>query len=180
MAQRSNQNWQGRNFTSFGPKFRLDIANPQMGLNGSEVYDLYGVSDFGDVCLTGLSEGGILHIYNDQSIEIIGGQKSKSTGVDIIITGKNGDITITAEKNGQIKIRGASVIVNADENLELHAGKNIHMKAGNAINLKSNIAQCDALEGNLAPLQQTFGFKVFDGTYVGQDLVARVFGGGAV
>ena len=53
MAQRpfENQNWQGRNFQSFGPKFRIDMCNPQMGLNGSEVYDFYSVTDNGDVSL---------------------------------------------------------------------------------------------------------------------------------
>jgi hypothetical protein len=179
MAQRpfENQNWQGRNFNSFGPKFRIDMANPQMGLNGSDVYNLYGVTDNQEVSLVGLSEGGIFHIYNDQSIEIIAGQKSEATGVDIIITGKNGDICITAEKNGQIKIRGANITVNADENLDLVAGKNINLKAGTSINLKSNIANCDALEGNLPPVSTTFGSLVFTGTYVGQDLIRSTFSG---
>jgi len=172
-----NQNWQGRNFNSCGPRFRIDMCNPQMGENGSDVYNLYGYTDNGDVCLTGLTEGGALHIYNDQCIEIIGGQKSKSTGVDIIITGKNGDVTITAEKNGQVKIRGANIVVNADENLDLTAGKNINLKAGTAIKLKSNIADCDALEGNLAPSSTTFGSLVFTGTYVGQDLIKSTFSG---
>jgi len=177
MPQRPSQNWEGRNFTSFGPKVRLDMANPQMGLNGCEVYDLYAVSDNNDISLIGMSEGGILHIYNDQCIEIIGGQKSRSTGIDIVITGKNGDVTITAEKNGQIKIRGASVTINADENIELIAGKNITLKSGNAINLKSNIANCDALEGNLAPGDQTWGARVFTGTFIGRDIIARQFAG---
>jgi len=180
MAQRPNQNWEGRSVTSFGPKFRLDMSNPQMGLNGSEVYDLYAVSDAGDVSLMGMTEGGMLRIYNDQTIEMIAGQKSKSTGVDIIITGKNGDIAITAEKNGQIKIRGASIILNADENIEIIAGKNIQLKAGSAINLKSNIANCDALEGNLPPVDQTFGGVTFAGTFVGKDLIQQAFGGGVV
>jgi hypothetical protein len=33
------QNWQGRSITSFGPKFRLDMNNPSMGLNGTDVSD---------------------------------------------------------------------------------------------------------------------------------------------
>ena len=107
MAERpiSNQNWQGRSFQSFGPKFRLDMNNPQMGLNGTDVYSLYGVTNNKDVCVHGLTEGGMHHIYNDQSIEIIAGQKSKGTGVDILICGKNGDVCITAEKNGKIRTR---------------------------------------------------------------------------
>jgi hypothetical protein len=181
MAQQrpfDKQNWQGRNFQSFGPKFRIDIANPQMGLNGSDIYNLYGVTDNGDVSLIGSTEGGMLHIYNDQTIEIVAGEKSKTTGVDIIITGKNGDIWITAEKNGQVRIRGAKVTIDADESIDLVAGKNINLKAGNTINLKSNIANCDALEGNLPPIPKTFGGITFDGTFVGTDLIKSVFGGG--
>lgn len=92
------QNWQNRSVQSFGPKFRIDMGNPQMGLNGTEVYNIYAVTDSNDVCLTGLSEGGIYKIHNDQSIEIIAGQNSQSNGVDIVINGRNGDVCITAEK----------------------------------------------------------------------------------
>lgn len=168
MAQRpfDKQNWQRRKYTSFSPHFRIDTGNPQMGLNGSDVYNLYGVNDERDVSLVGMSFGGMFHIYNDQSIEIIGGQKSTSTGVDIVITGKNGDVWITAEKNGQVRIRGANVVVDADENLTLKAGNNVKIEAGNKIAMKSNIANCDALAGNLAPENATFINGVFRGTYV--------------
>jgi flagellar basal body rod protein FlgG len=118
----------------------------------------------------------MFHIYNDQSIEIIAGQKSSTTGVDIVITGKNGDIWITAEKNGQVRIRGANITVDADENLTLKAGNNVRIEAGNKIDLKSNIANCDALAGNLAPVQSTFMDKTFKGTYV-RDLAQGSLGG---
>ena len=72
------QNWQGRSFVCFGPKFRLDMNNPQMGLNGTDVYSFYGVTNNGDVSVTGLTEGGLYKIYNDQSIEIVGGQKASA------------------------------------------------------------------------------------------------------
>jgi len=127
MGQRpfDKQNWQRRKYTSFSPHFRIDTGNPQMGLNGSDVYNLYGVNDERDVSLVGMSFGGMFHIYNDQSIEIIGGQKSTTT-----------------------------------------AGNNVKIEAGNKIELKSNIANCDALSGNLAPENATFMNGVFRGTYV--------------
>ena len=65
MAERpfDKQNWQGRSLTSFGPKFRIDMNNPQMGCNGTEVYNLYAVTNNNDVCLTGLAEGlSLIHI----------------------------------------------------------------------------------------------------------------------
>lgn len=152
-----------------------------MGLNGSDVYNLYAVTDNKDVSLVGMSEGGIFHIYNDQSIEIIAGQKSKSTGVDIIITGKNGDICITAEKNGQVRIRASKVVLDADEDLEINAGNDVKVKAGGRFIVQSNEASCDALTGNLAPKGSTFGDIVFSGTYVGADDIAlQGFSGGAL
>ena len=168
MAERpfDKQNWQRRKSHSFSTNFRIDTGNPQMGLNGSVLYDLYGITDNKDVSLVGMTHGGMFHIYNDQSIEIIAGKKSTTTGVDVIITGKNGDIWITAEKNGQVRIRGANIVVDADQNLDLTAGNNIKIQAGNKISLKSNIANCDALAGNLAPSKSTFMFKAFQGTYV--------------
>lgn len=168
MAQRpfDKQNWQRRKYTTFSPHFRIDTGNPQMGLNGTDVYNLYGVTDERDVSLIGMTFGGMFHIYNDQSIEIIGGQKSSSTGVDIVITGKNGDVWITAEKNGQVRIRGANITIDADENLTLKAGNSIKIQAENKIDLKGNISNCDALAGNLAPVQATFMDQVFNGTYV--------------
>lgn len=178
MAQRpfDKQNWQRRKYTSFSPHFRIDTGNPQMGLNGTDVYNLYGVTDERDVSLVGMTFGGMFHIYNDQSIEIIGGQKSSSTGVDIIITGKNGDVWITAEKNGQVRIRGANITIDADENLTLKAGNNIKIEAENKIDLKGNISNCDALAGNLAPEQATFMFNTFDGTYVVDKAVGTLGG----
>ena len=178
MAERpfDKQNWQRRKFSSFNPNFRIDSANPQMGCNGSDVYNFYSVSDSKDVSLVGTTQGGMYHIYNDQTIEIVAGQKSTSTGVDVIITGKNGDVWITAEKNGQVRIRATNVVIDADQNIDLVAGNNINIKAGNKIQLKSNIANCDALAGNLAPVQTTFMDKTFKGTYV-RDLAQGTLGG---
>jgi len=172
------QNWQRRKSTTFSPHFRIDTGNPQMGLNGTSVYELYAVSDNRDVSNVGMTFGGSYHIYNDQCIEIIGGQKSSSTGVDIIITGKNGDVWITAEKNGQVRIRGANIVIDADENLTLKAGNNIEIRAGNKIDLKSNIANCDALDGNLPPQATTFGGNVFLGTFPATEIVRNAFSGG--
>jgi len=176
---KSKQNWQRRKYTSEGKSFRIDVANPQMGLNGTDVYNLYAVTDKKDIYLMGLSEGGVAKIYNDQSLEIIAGQRSKSTGVDIVITGKNGDVCITAERDGSVRIRGKNIVLDADENIDLRAGKSISIKAdAGKILLKSNQADCDALLGNLPPVESTFGGLVFAGTYVGMDVLSNAFAGG--
>jgi len=172
------QNSQRRKHITFSPHFRIETGNPQMGLNGTSVYDLYAVTDNRDVSNVGMTFGGSYHIYNDQCIEIIGGQKSSSTGVDIVITGKNGDIWITAEKNGQVRIRGANIVIDADENLTLKAGNNIEIRAENKVDIKGNVANCDALDGNLIPQETTFGGNVFLDTFVAIETLKSAFSGG--
>jgi hypothetical protein len=180
MAERpfDKQNWQGRSISSFGPKFRIDMNNPQMGCNGTEVYNIYAVTNNNDVCLTGLSEGGNYKIYNDHSIEIIAGQKSNSNGVDIVISGRNGDVCITAEKNGRVRIRAQNIMIDADEDVDIKAGRNITLDAGSGrVLLKGNKLDANGLTGNLIPEGTSFGEIIFNGTFVGQDIVKAAFSG---
>lgn len=176
MAERPNQNWESRDIFSLGPKYRIDVNNPQMGGNGSEVYMMYSVTDNNDVCLTGLTEGGTYRIYNDQSVEIVGGVKGPDSGVDIVIAGMNGDITITAMKNGSVRIKGANIMIHADEDIDLKAGRNITMNAGSGrILQKANKIDSVALAGNL--IESTSGSfiqRVFKPTYVGMDVLKTV------
>jgi hypothetical protein len=182
MAERpfDKQNWQGRSLTSFGPKFRIDMNNPQMGCNGTDVYNLYAVTNNNDVALTGLSEGGMYRIYNDRTIEIIAGQKSESNGVDIIISGRNGDVCITAEKNGRVRIRAQNIMIESDEDVDIKAGRNITLDAGSGrVLLKGNKLDASGLTGNLVPEGTSFGELVFADTFVGQDIVKAAFSGPA-
>ena len=39
-----NQNWQKRQYDSFGPHFRIETANPELGVAGNIAYNLYGYS----------------------------------------------------------------------------------------------------------------------------------------
>jgi len=173
MAERLNQNWESRDIFSLGPKFRIDINNPQMGSDGTDVYTMYGVTDNKDVAIAGLTEGGTYKIYNDKSIELVGGSKGTEGGIDIVIAGMNGDITITAMKNGEVRIKGANVMIQADEDVDIKAGRNINLSASNGrILLKSNKADCNALVGNLAEATTgSFVQRVFLGTKVGPDFL---------
>jgi len=173
----TNQNWQGREFINFGPHFRVDTGNPQMGYNGSVVYDILGYGGDSYTSSIGMNYGGIFHIENDGSIEITGGTKEEG-GCNIVITGMTGDVNITAMGNGQIKLTAKNLVIDADEDIVLDAGKNIRLNAGNEIRLESNIANCDALTGNLAPRDVTFGGWCFDGTEIGGPELAASFTGG--
>jgi len=182
MAERSakNQNWQQRQITTFGPHFRIETGNPQMGMNGTITYDLFAQTESGDKSTVGMSNGGIYHIYNDQCIEMVGGQEDQSGGVNIQIVSKNGDVWITAEKNGEVKIRGKNIVIDADENIDLVAGNNIKLDAKNRILLKSNVADCDALRGNLTPRDVTFMGQVFKNALGGTEVTDMIPTGGGI
>jgi hypothetical protein len=177
MADPSFYNWEGRNITSFGPKFRIDTANPQMGFNGSDVYNIYGITDDNNISLTGLTEGGTYRIYNDKTIEIVAGNNNAaSPAVDVIITGKNGDICITAERDGRIRIKGQNIMIEADEDIDFKAGRNVTINSGSGrILLKGNKADVSALTGNLVPPGLDFGQQVFAGSFVGGDVLNSAF-----
>ena len=77
MAERpaDKQNWQQRQYDSFGPHFRIESGNPEMGENGSVVYNLIGLAADNNTSAIGMNNGGLLSIMNDQTVDIIGGEK---------------------------------------------------------------------------------------------------------
>jgi hypothetical protein len=167
------QNWERRDICSYGPKFRIDTNNPQMGGNGTNVYALYATSDKKDVNFTGLTECGTYRIWNDRAIEFIGGNKDSSDGVDIVIAGVNGDVTITAMRNGSVKIKGKNIVIEADEDIDLKAGRNININAKSRVLIKGNKCETDGLLGNLIP--DSFGALAFAGSFVGGDIISSTF-----
>jgi hypothetical protein len=174
---KSAQNWESRDIWSLGPKFRIDVSNPQQGSNGAETYAIYAVNDNKDVNLCGLTEGGTYRIFNDRSIEIVAGQKNKEKQIDITISGQNGDVCITAMRNGAVRIKGKNIVVEATEDLDMKAGRNINLNAGSGrVLLNCNKADIEGLTGTLIEkLTGTFGMKVFEGSFVGADLIKEAF-----
>jgi len=163
-----DQNWEKREFVSFTPQFRIDVNNPQVGFNGSGIYDLYGTNDQGDVSLAGMTQGGIYRLYNDRTIEIIAGNKSERGGVDICITGLKGSVLITAQENGEIRIKGASVVVEAKENMTLKAGGDFKLDVAGKIDMYAKEAYLDA--------PHSYGPKAIS-TGEGETFLSRVFTG---
>jgi hypothetical protein len=171
MAERPDQIHNARFVDSYGPKFRIDVNNPQMGLSGPNVYKFYGVTDNNDVNLVGLSEDGTYKIHNDRVIEIIAGQKTNPGNIDIVIASLNGDITITAMSNGVVRIKGKNIMIEADEDVDIKAGRNVNVNSGSGrILLKGNKIDKDALTGNM--IENNFGKLVFEGSKIGVDRVA--------
>ena len=137
-------NFERRQFQSFGTNFRIDSGNPNVGFNGSSVYDLYGNTDSGDVSLMGMCQGGIYHFYNDRTIEIIGGQNNGRGSVDVCITGMKGSVVISAMENGDVRVSGKDIIFDAKKNIKFKCGENFTVDAGNKIDLNAKEAYCEA------------------------------------
>lgn len=137
-------NFERRQFQSFGPNFRIDSGNPNVGFNGSSVYDLYANTDSGDVSLMGMCQGGIYHFYNDRTIEIIGGQNNGRGSVDVCITGMKGSVVISAMENGDVRVSGKDIIFDAKKNIKFKCGENFTVDAGNKIDLNAKEAYCEA------------------------------------
>jgi uncharacterized protein (DUF2345 family) len=170
-------NWEARSYWKLGPNFGLDIKNPQLGLDGPDVYSFYATTDNGDQHTFGVTNGsGLFHIYNDKSIEIVAGQTNSGGGVDIQITSKNGDITITAEKNGNIRITGKNITLDADLDVNISAGRNVNINASKRFVVQTVQADVVAKTGNLAPQGTSTGEKIFGSeSKAGIDIVQDTF-----
>ena len=170
------QNWQGRQYESFG-KLRIDTGNPELGNDGATTYALYAENDQGLTSSLIMSEGGQYNILNDECITIIGGIKKEGEGACINIIGKEGDVCITAEKSGKIKIKGNNIVIDSDKSLTIKTGDSMKLEA-NSIFFDCNNLATNALTGNLAPRDVTFGGLCFRGQKVGIDKIASSFTGG--
>ena len=85
-----SNNWARRKIISYTPEFRIDVNNPTNGFLGAGVYEKYAHTDSGDISLCGMNQAGVYHIYNDQTIEIIGGGGNQageiSSSIDVLKT----------------------------------------------------------------------------------------------
>ena len=169
MAEEKN-NWEGRQYDSFGPHFRIDSGNPQLGYNGAVVYDLLGSGADGNTSTVGMTQGGLYHMYNDQCIEIIGGNKVDGGGVCVNITGANGDVTITAMSSGDVKVTGQNIILDADKNVETNAGGDFRVTANNTVNMVSTNMYLTAPYGKIRVREVGWMGGVFAGTKVSESV----------
>lgn len=173
-------NWEARNYWKLGPNFGLEVKNPRNGMDGTDVYTFYATTDNGDQQSFGLSNGsGLFKIYNDHSIEIVAGQ-TNGKGVDIVIVGKNGDVTITAERDGNIRIRGKNITIDADENVNISAGKNVNINSAKRCVIQTNQADIIAETGNAAPDNTSAGQRIYGPeTPSGADVIKTAYYAGS-
>tara|TARA_Y100000992_G_scaffold302714_1_gene278758 strand:+ start:4265 stop:4846 length:582 start_codon:yes stop_codon:yes gene_type:complete len=174
MAEKPNQNWEQRVVDSRGPKFRLDVNNPQMGADGANVYLMYAVTDNKETQFSALSESGTYRLHNERTIEIVSGSKNDPSDVGVKISSVKGDITITVVKNGSVRISGDSVTIQAKQDIDLKAGRNITLNAGMGILLRGVKVQARGLIGNLVgKTAGTWLSRIMRPTRVGEDYLAN-------
>ena len=122
-------NWDRRRFISLGPDFRIDANNPKMGNEGNLSWLIYGANDDGDKSCLFQTNGGTLSLHSDRKIEIAAGANNENEkDQDITITSLKGGILITANGNGQVKIKAPNILIDADNDVDIK-GKNINLVA---------------------------------------------------
>ena len=144
MSDAKNQNWQKRQYDSFGPHFRIETANPELGGAGNIAYNLYGYSDSKDVSNIGMMGDGQLQIMADQCITIAGGASVEGGGLCVNIIGTKGDVAISAEKNGDVRIKGRNIFLDASENIELTTGGKIELDSAELLATSQNTTRIHA------------------------------------
>ena len=159
----------------YGPKFGIYINDQQTGIDGRQVYQIYGVTDQDLKSSIRFSESGALKIHSDKSIELAAGEYNDDKGVDINIQARRGNVTIKADRNGNVTVSGANIIVNADKNLDLVAGKRIRL-ISNDIQIRANYYSVRSLSGNGTPLLEQFIGRIYTGTQIGTDFLGGEVG----
>jgi len=169
MAERV-KNWDKRDYINFSTDVKLTLHSPIMGGTGTGVYQFYAVTSDKMQSSVSLSEGGLMSIYNDGAIEIHAGKKNGG-GIDIEIMTAGGDICLTADKTGQVRIRGSKIKVDCDGTMDLSVGKDLNVKIGGGLAISANVANIQAQTGNMLPEGESFSEKCFAESHVGSSAV---------
>ncbi len=169
------QNWSLWDFDE-NPVFKFQTGNPTYGYGGGTIFSQQMEQNNQTAAIT-LTEDGQLNFFNDDTITITGGN-TKTSGECINIVGANGGVTITAMKNGTVKIKGRNIQIDADENINIESKKNVRIHGKSSIFFDTPNLATNALTGNLAPRNVTLGGIAFRGTKVGQGAISNAFTGG--
>ena len=167
MSERK-QNWNERFLKSFGPRFRIDVANPIMGGGGSDVFRMYSNTKKGDKFSFGMNESGTVELNADQRIDIIAGAKNDSRSTDIVIHSRSGTIDINVAQNGKVKIRGNNIELDAAESITFNA-RSIRMEGADEISLQAPKVWSRGKKGNLVP--KTWMQSITAGSFIGADSI---------
>ena len=158
----------------YGPSCRVTVNGQTMGYSGTDVYRLYGATEDNKKFSFGVTQSGKMEINSDISIEIIAGEENANKGEDILIHSRRGNISIVADRNGCIKIKGTHIAIEATGDMEISAGNELKLEATKLI-IDSNTAQVEAIDGNLAAEGDTLIEKATEGLQgIGGDIIRGI------
>ena len=169
------QNWSLWDFDE-KPNFKFTTGNPTYGFGGGTVFSQQ-MEQNNQTGYWGMTEDGQMNFFNDSTLTISGGNEMEG-GECVNIVGANGSVSITAMNNGDIKIKGTNIIIDADQNINIMSKKNVTISGKSSIFFDTPNLATNALTGNLAPRDVTFGGLVFRGTKVGGNAISDAFTGG--
>ena len=172
--QSPSQDYEARQYESFG-RLRIDSGNPELGNDGATVYALVADGKSGNTSYLGMSEGGQYHIFNDQCFNIVAGVKKKGTGAGVNIAANHGDICITCQSNGTVKISGQNITIDAEKHLQFKADTcQFDVTSQSGIQFTTPRMNTSARRGNLVRNVDSFMGVCFANTKVGMDEVSSV------
>lgn len=167
------KNYNRRVIDSRGAHFRIVSGDPLVGSTGAEVCKVYAVNDNDDSFLISHSQGGLSRIAAEKTLEVRAGDKNNPHIIDIRVSAANGDVTITAT-NGSVRVNAKNIMMQASQDIDIHAGRNVNVTAGQRILYKANTVNVEGKRGN--GIVETFGMKMFAGSFVPGDLVEAALG----
>ena len=87
---------------------------------------------------------GQFQIFADQCITIAGGANVDGGGLCINIIGTKGDVAISAEGEGDVRIKGRNIFLDAEENIELTTGGKVDIDSAELIATTQNTTRINA------------------------------------
>tara|TARA_B100000963_G_scaffold299977_1_gene272193 strand:+ start:356 stop:1060 length:705 start_codon:yes stop_codon:yes gene_type:complete len=158
-------NWSKNSFFE-GPNYKCIWGDPVCDFGGGSIWrQIFEQND--QTSYFGLSKAGQLNIFNDDTLTLTGGNTKKG-GACVNIIGTNGDVNITADKNGVVRIKGAKKIVYDSPDMFFNCGRHIHFKA-NSIQLECNSLNTTAYKGNLKVRDVSFAGLCYKNLPVGEN-----------
>ena len=166
MAQNTSAyNWSKLHYNT-GPNFIECFGDETCDFGGGSIWrKIFEQND--QTAYFGLSKAGHLNLFNDDTLTLTGGNTKKG-GTCVNIIGTNGDVNITADKNGVVRIKGAKKIEYDAPDMDFKCGNHINFQA-NSIHFDCNSLSTDAYCGNLRVRDVSFAGLCYKNLPVGEN-----------
>ena len=166
----SAYNW-SKNWFNQGPNFIECFGDETCDFGGGSIWrKIFEQND--QTSYFGLSKAGHLNLFNDDTLTLTGGNTKKG-GACVNIIGTNGDVNITADKNGVVRIKGAKKIEYDSPDMFFNCGKHIRFKA-DSIHFDCNKLSTDAYLGNLRVRDVSFAGLAYANLPVGENALNKL------